>query len=233
MWQRFGIGDLTGVDLASESAGIVADPATTPWAPIDLVNRSFGQGVAVTPLQLARAYSAMINGGLLLTPHVYESINGQPYTVPAPQQAISPELSDTLTQLMEHVVEAGPNYAEETLIPNYIVGGKTGTGQIWDNATNGWMPHIYNHTFVGFVGADKPDAVIIVRIHNAAVTKGYKIQLTSNELFRRVALDTIDVLDIPPLPAGSPQQTKVPGVGVISYDKPEIGPGDIAEPGSP
>ena len=65
MWQRLGIGDFTGVGLQSESAGIVANPANSPWQSIDLVNRSFGQGVAITPLQLARAYSAMINGGLL------------------------------------------------------------------------------------------------------------------------------------------------------------------------
>src|SRR3954451_15731548 len=61
MWQRLGIGDLTGVGLQSESAGIVADPASNPWQAIDLVNRSFGQGIAVTPLQLARAFAAMIN----------------------------------------------------------------------------------------------------------------------------------------------------------------------------
>ena len=223
MWQRFGIGDLTGVGLQSESSGIVANPATTPWQSIDLVNRSFGQGVAVTPLQLARAYSAMINGGTLPTPHVYSSINGQPVALPAPPQVITPELSDTLRQLMIHVVDAGPNYAEETLIPNYIVGGKTGTGQIWDSAAGQWMPHIYNHTFVGFVGAEKPEAVILVRIHEAAVSRGYRIKLSSNELFRRIALDTIDVLDIPPLAPGVPLQVKEPSVGIISNDRPEVG----------
>ena len=235
MWQRFGIGDLTGVGLQSESAGIVADPAKTPWQSIDLVNRSFGQGVAVTPLQLARAFSAMVNGGLLPTPHVYTSVDGQPVAVPDPQQVISPELSDTLRELMIHVVDAGPNYAEQTLIPNYIVGGKTGTAQIWDNATNDWMAHIYNHTFVGFVGAEKPEAIIMVSI-NEAQPQGrglaqYKIALTSNELFRRVALDTIDVLDIPPLPADAPQQVAEPSVGIVSNDRPEIGAHDIASGG--
>ena len=71
----------------------------------------------------------------------------------------------------------GRNYAEETLIPDYIVGGKTGTAQIWDSQAGEWMPHIYNHTFVGFVGAEKPEAVILVRIHEAApVGHGYRIQ---------------------------------------------------------
>jgi cell division protein FtsI/penicillin-binding protein 2 len=218
MWRRLGIGDLTGVGLQAESAGIVPDPAGFPWQSIDLVNRAFGQGVAVTPLQLARAYAAMVNGGQLPSLHVYSSIDGEPVTVPDPTQVISPELSATLRQLMIHVVDAGPHYAAETLIPGYIVGGKTGTAQIWDTQNDEWMPHIYNHTFVGFVGSDRPEAVIVVRIHEAQPEgRGrdqYRIELTSNELFRRVALDTIDVLGIPPLPGGVPQQTAEPAVGV-------------------
>jgi cell division protein FtsI (penicillin-binding protein 3) len=225
MWQRLGIGEMTGVGLQAESAGIVPDPAGYPWQSIDLVNRSFGQGVAVTPLQLARAFSAMVNGGQLPSLHVYSSIDGEPVTVPDPTQVISPELSATLLQLMIHVVDAGPHYAEETLIPGYVVGGKTGTAQIWDTRNDQWMPHIYNHSFVGFVGAERPEAVIVVRIHEAQPEgRGrdqYRIELTSNELFRRVALDTIDALDIPPLPAGVPQQTAEPSVGVPAQE-PEV-----------
>ncbi|MEP7378711.1 MAG: penicillin-binding protein 2, partial [Chloroflexota bacterium] len=233
MWQRLGIGDFTGIGLQSESAGIVPNPENTPWQSIDLVNRSFGQGVAVTPLQLARAYSAMINGGMLPTPHVYASVDGQAVTVPDPTQVISSDLSDTLRELSIHVVNAGPNYAQDTLIPDYIVGGKTGTAQIWDSQAGEWMPHVYNHTFVGFIGAEKPEAVILVRIHEAVPQgHGYKIQLSSNELFRRVALDTIDVLDIPPLPPGAARQVEEPSVGIPSNDRPEIGASDVAEPGN-
>ena len=74
MWQRLGIGRPTGIELGNESTGIVADPSVTPWQTIDLVNRAFGQGVAVTPLQLARGFSAMVNGGQLVTPHLVESL---------------------------------------------------------------------------------------------------------------------------------------------------------------
>jgi cell division protein FtsI/penicillin-binding protein 2 len=114
----------------------------------------------------------------------------------------------------------------ETLIPGYVVGGKTGTAQIWDSKLGEWMPHIYNHTFVGFVGAERPEAVILVRIHQAEPSghgvNQYKLRLTSNELFRRVATDTIDVLDIPPLPADAPQQTAEPSVGTPAPGLPEI-----------
>lgn len=206
MWQRLGLGRPTGVELDGESGGLVADPGQTPWQPIDLVNRAFGQGVAVTPLQLAAAFSTMVNGGQLVRPHLYAE-NTAAATTDMPQ-VISPELSATLRELMVHVVKAGPHYAEETLIDGYTVGGKTGTAQIWDNRAQAWMNEVYNHTFVGFVGAERPEAVILVRIHQTEPQRerrwGTSLEMTSNELFRRVALDTISVLDLPPLPGFVP-----------------------------
>ena len=202
MWHRLGIGDPTGIELGSESAGLVTDPSVTPWQPIDLVNHSFGQGVAVTPLQLVRSFAAMANGGLLVQPHIYaqDDASAEANT----QQVISAQLSDTLRQLMIHVVDEGPNYAAETKIPGYVVGGKTGTAQIWDPTSNQWLPDTYNHTFVGFVGNDKPEAIILVCIHDTIprvpVSWGMTLEMTSNELWRRIALDAISVLDLPPLP---------------------------------
>ena len=202
MWQRLGIGQQTGIEVANESAGLVPDPATNPWQPIDLVNHSFGQGVAVTPLQLVRAFAAMANGGLLVQPHVYAADDAAAQA--NIQQVISPTLSDTLRQLMIHVVDAGPSYAVQTKIPGYVVGGKTGTAQIWDPQAGGWLPDTYNHTFVGFVGNPAPEVVILVRIHDTIprvpVRWGMTLELTSNELWRRVALDAISALDLPPLP---------------------------------
>jgi cell division protein FtsI/penicillin-binding protein 2 len=136
-------------------------------------------------------------------------------------QVISPELSATLRELMIHVVDEGPNYAAETKIPGYVVGGKTGTAQIWDATAGGWLADTYNHTFVGFVGNDKPEAIILVRIHDTIprVPKkwGMSLEVTSNELWRRVALDAIAALDLQPLGAGdgdgttdSPQTTDTP-----------------------
>jgi len=156
MWQRLGIGRPTGIELGNESAGIVADPSVSTWQTIDLVNRSFGQGVAVTPLQLATSFSAMVNGGRLPVPHLIAALGDEAVAVPEPQQVMETELSATMRDLMVHVLEAGPNYAEETLIPGYTVGGKTGTAQIWDQRAGAWMEDTYNHTFVGFVGAEHP-----------------------------------------------------------------------------
>ncbi|MEP7157992.1 MAG: penicillin-binding protein 2 [Chloroflexota bacterium] len=219
MWRRMGVGSYTGIELPGESAGIVDDPADIQWQAIDLVNRSFGQAVALTPLQLVRAFASMINGGTLPQPHVYAAIDGAPIDVASGPQVISPELSATLRQLMVHVIDEGPHYAAETLIPGYVVGGKTGTAQIWDSNAGMWLNRVYNHTFIGFVGAEQPAAVILVRIHDTEprVHKrwGWTLELTSNELFRRVALDTIDALDIPPLAGtdptdGTPDSTDLP-----------------------
>ncbi|MEO6349614.1 MAG: penicillin-binding protein 2 [Candidatus Limnocylindrales bacterium] len=207
MWERLGIGRPTGIELGNESAGIVADPVLQPWAALDLVNRSFGQGVAITPLQLATAFCAMTNGGRLPVPHIIASLDGEAAEAPESQQVMETGLSETLQKLMVHVVEAGPHYAEETLIPNYVVGGKTGTAQIWDQRAGDWMPDTYNHTFVGFVGGDRPEAVILVRIHDTEPrvrrSWGTTLEITSNELFRRVALDAIDVLEIQPVGSGT------------------------------
>jgi cell division protein FtsI (penicillin-binding protein 3) len=203
MWRRLGIGEPTGVELLNESSGIVADPATNPWQTIDLVNRSFGQGVAITPLQLATAFCAMVNGGRLPHPHLVSEEGNEAVGIPEPEQVMETSLSDKLRQLMVHVVDAGPHYAEETLIPNYVVGGKTGTAQIWDQRAGDWMPDTYNHSFVGFVGGDKPEAVILVRIHDTEPTVqkkwGKTLEMTSNALFRRVAQDVISVMQIPPI----------------------------------
>jgi len=127
---------------------------------------------------------------------------------------ISPQLSDTLRQLMVHVVDAGPNYAEETQIPGYVVGGKTGTAQIWDPQTDAWLPDTYKHTFVGYVGNPMPEAIILVRIHDTIprvpVRWGMTLEMTSNELWRRVAMAAIQTLDLPPLPGYDGAQTTDP-----------------------
>lgn len=207
MWQRLGVGRPTGIELTNEAGGLVTDPTEQQWHDVDLVNRAFGQGVAVTPLQLAVAFSAMANGGTLVEPHLFAAINGQEQASAEGQPVLAPSLSEQLREMMVHVVETVPSYAEATLIPGYVVGGKTGTAQIWDAEARAWKERIYNHTFAGFVGRERPDAVIVVRIHEAEPSVkrrfGYVLQLTSNELFRRVAQDVIEVFDLAPLASTS------------------------------
>ena len=204
MWDRLGIGRKTGVETSGEVAGLVVDPATRQWAGIDLANRSFGQGVAVNQLQLAQAFAAMVNGGQFVRPRLVADLAGQPVEAVPPVQVLDARVSTELRDLMRHVVTKVPWYRKGTQIKGYAVGGKTGTAQIWDSSRGQWMHNVFNFSFVGYVGQtrDRPAAIVAIRIGQAkprVAGQGLlQLKITSYELFRRVALDIIDTLGIPP-----------------------------------
>ena len=197
VWTRVGFGSPTGIDVAGEIRGIVRDPTITEWREIDLANAAFGQGVAVTPIQLATAYAAMVNGGHLVKPHVVLGIGDEEVAASSGGAVVDPEISKTLVGMMNHVVTEVPFYRDRTLIPGYYVGGKTGTAQIWDTETNDWKRNAFNYSFVGYVGREEgvPELVVAVRINEAtpSVLKVGQIELPqmSFELFRRIATNAI------------------------------------------
>lgn len=207
-WQRFGIGRRTGIDLAGEGNGMVVDPASREWLPVDLANRAFGQGVAVTQVQLAVAYAAMANGGYLVRPYLVQSTGAEEIEPVPPERIIDESLSDELRALMEYVLTEVDWYRAGTEMPGYVVGGKTGTAQIWDGERARWYPDLFNFSFVGFVGTSQPEAVIATRIEEARPTVAgpgiLNLGITSYELFRRIATDTVTALDVPPLPVIEP-----------------------------
>ena len=166
-WRTLGYGQKTGIDLAGEGRQhYVRDPAVRPWGQIDLANGAFGQGVAVTPIQLATAYAALLNGGMRVQPHVVEGIGDRDVPVPPGERLMPPKISKTLIRMMDHVVETVPFYRDRTLVPGYHVGGKTGTAQIWDPKKKDWKHNLFNYSFVGYIGreAGVPDLVVAVRI---------------------------------------------------------------------
>jgi cell division protein FtsI/penicillin-binding protein 2 len=200
-WAKMGFGSKTGIDVAGESVGIVRDPTITQWQQIDLANGAFGQGVAVTPIQLATAFSAMVNGGSLVEPHVVKAIGTADLTPPARGQVLDSSLSITLTNMMRRVVTEVPTYRDRTLVKGYDVGGKTGTAQIWDAKARGgrgdWKHNLFNYSFIGYIGRDQgvPDLVVAVKINEGTPTIARVGQLEmpvmSFALFRRIATDAI------------------------------------------
>jgi cell division protein FtsI/penicillin-binding protein 2 len=211
VWTRLGIGSLTGIDVAGEARGLVNDPAITRWSQTDLGNGSFGQGVAVTEVQLARAYAALINGGIMVKPHVVGGVGAEPVSVtPDATPVLDPALSPELAGLMQHVL-ASPWYAAKSKVPGYWVGGKTGTAQVWDNEHQRWLFNKYNFSCVGFIGRQEghPDLVIAVRISETTPNRDrfgtILLPLDSVELFRRVATDAASTPGLLPVltPAGS------------------------------
>jgi cell division protein FtsI/penicillin-binding protein 2 len=207
MWLKLGYGAPTGIDLAGEVGGLVRDPGLRTWRQIDLANAAFGQGVAVTPIQLATAYSALANGGTLVRPHLVKAIGGHDIPVtPRAQHVIDPSVSKTLIHMMQHVITQVPFYRDRTLVQGYDVGGKTGTAQIWDPKANhghgAWKNNLFNYSFIGYIArqAGVPDLVVAIQIEEGTPTVArvghLEMPVMSFELFRRIATDAISTPDL-------------------------------------
>ena len=207
MWLRLGYGAPTGIDVAGEVGGLVRDPGVRPWREIDLANGAFGQGVAVTPIQLAMAYAGLMNGGTLVQPHVVKSVGERDLVVTTRAQGVvDGTVSSTLVKMMRHVITTVPFYRDRTLVPGYDVGGKTGTAQIWDPTARGgggaWKDNLFNYSFVGYIGrqANVPDLVVAIQIEEGTPTIArigqLEMPVMSFELFRRIATDAITTPDL-------------------------------------
>jgi stage V sporulation protein D (sporulation-specific penicillin-binding protein) len=207
MWLKLGYGAPTGIDVAGEVAGLVRDPGVRSWREIDLANGSFGQGVAVTPIQLAMAYAGLMNGGTLVQPHVVKAIGDREVVAPARASGVvDGAVSKTLIKMMRHVVTTVPFYRDRTLVPGYDVGGKTGTAQIWDpkarNGRGAWKDNLFNYSFVGYIGrtVGTPDLVVAIQIEEGTPTIArvghLEMPVMSFELFRRIATDAITTPDL-------------------------------------
>jgi len=160
----FGFGRLTGIDLPGESAGILH--GVEHWGPLAKAYIAFGQGVSVTPLQLAAATAAVANGGTLLKPHVVAAVSRGELRVPRyPEppvagQPITAPTAAELTRLLEGVVTAGTG--KSAAIAGYRVAGKTGTAQI--PVRGGYLRGGYLPSFVGYAPADRAALVGVVAI---------------------------------------------------------------------
>jgi cell division protein FtsI/penicillin-binding protein 2 len=196
VWTRFGFGRPTGIDIAGEVGGLVNDPTISAWRQIDLANGSFGQGVAVTPIQLATAYAAMVNGGILVQPHVVAAIGGRPVVVKNRGQVMDASLTPLLEQLMQHVLSINL-YRADVKGTGLWLGGKTGTAQIWSAKLHEWLRYQQNFSFVGFAGRQPghPDLIIAVKVGGArpaiAANGSLILAIKPTELFRRIATDAV------------------------------------------
>src|SRR5919199_2115823 len=151
--KRFGFGEETGVDLWGENAGIV--PSFEEWSGSSIGNIPIGQGLTVTPLQLAAGYAALANGGLKVTPYVNKAAApGGPGS-----RVISEETSSIVRGMLQSVVDEGTGHLAQ--IPGYTVAGKTGTAQKVDPET-GLYGDEYVTSFVGFAPARNPQYLVMV-----------------------------------------------------------------------
>ncbi len=189
-----GFGQKTGIDLPSESGGYARFPRTD----VALASMAIGYGVAVTPLQVLRAYSAIANGGYLVTPHVVSRItspDGQVISsfVGQPVRVLRPETAATFKKILSLVTQKGGT-AQEADVDGNAVCGKTGTARLFDPRT-GRYSNKYASTFVGFVPARDPKIAMIV------VFKGAKGSIyggvVAGPVFSSIAEKAFAYLNVP------------------------------------
>ena len=159
--KKFGFGKRTGIDLQEESTGFVREK--NDWKMIDLATASFGQGIAVTPIQMVQAVSTVANKGKLVTPHLVAKIvderKEEKIRPSEERQVITPKTAIQITEMMVNAVENGE--ARAFAPKGYRIAGKTGTAQV--PVAGHYDPNKTIASFVGFAPADDPKFVMLVR----------------------------------------------------------------------
>jgi cell division protein FtsI/penicillin-binding protein 2 len=151
--RRFGFGSSTGIDLPGEQAGIVLKPSHYSGSSIG--NLPIGQGIAVTPMQMAAAYGAIANGGVTHRPHV---IQGDPGT---PRRVVSRGTAQQVSKMLEGVLSAGGT-AQEAQVAGYTLAGKTGTAE--KAIKGGYSKTAFVASFIGFAPAHNPRLLVAVMV---------------------------------------------------------------------
>ncbi len=194
----FGFGEKTGIDLPGEVSGLVKPPER--WSGTSLGAMSIGQEIAVTPLQVLRAYSAVANGGFLVKPHVVSEIispDGQVIISLRDfekKRIISPKTMATFKDILKSVVKEGGT-GWNAYIEGNEVAGKTGTAQMIDPETKRYSREKYVSSFVGFVPAEKPEIALIVVVYEP---RGQVYgSVVAAPVFREIAEQALSYLNIP------------------------------------
>jgi cell division protein FtsI/penicillin-binding protein 2 len=197
MTNHFRLGDITGVEQGYEVEGVIPSPTDGYGLNIQYANTSFGQGMTATPLQMIAALSSVINGGTYYRPHLVastQSPNGEviektPEVVV--DDVVSSEVSNTIIGYMNNVVEKNNRTAVR---PGYIVGGKTGTAEI-ARPEGGYYEDKFNGTYMGYVGSNKPQYAIFVRVNEPKIP-GYAGSKAAGPIFSSISNMLIDNFSI-------------------------------------
>ena len=192
---NFGFGQKTSIDLPGEANGDVSNLYS--GRKINFLTASFGQGIAVTPVQLINAYSAIANGGKLMRPYVVKKIikeNGEEEAT-QPEIVAIPITEKTAAKLKSMLVSVVDNGFDKARIKGYDIAGKTGTAQVPDGK-GGYFENEFIHDFVGFAPAFDPKFVILIKIDRP---KGITFAADSlSPTFRDLTAYLLNYYNIPP-----------------------------------
>jgi cell division protein FtsI/penicillin-binding protein 2 len=193
--ERFGIGHRTNIDLAGEVVYPLSVPGDPTWYTVNLATNSFGQGLAVTPIQMITAVSAIANDGKMMAPHILKAYiqDGKQYDT-TPQvlgQPITAETAKTLTDMLAISLE---QEASDALVDGYRVAGKTGTAEI---AINGmYTSNLTNASFVGWGPVEDPQFVVYIWLEKPRTSIWGSI--VAAPVFRDVVSELVVLMNIPP-----------------------------------
>jgi cell division protein FtsI/penicillin-binding protein 2 len=192
--QKFGYGRPTGVDIMAEAGGIMPLPGNPLWEESFLATNAYGQSLAVTPIQMITAISALANDGKMMQPYIVDQIRNEDtiyqHEPVVLSQPISKQTAQQVTAMATNALRTAIPLAE---VPGYTVAGKTGTAQIAENGI--YLPNAVIGTFAGYLPADSPEIIVYVKLDRPDVPWGSQ---TAAPTFSRLAQELVVLLDIPP-----------------------------------
>lgn len=195
----YGIKNKTGIDLPNETSGLVSGILKSPRE-IEYANAAFGQGIALTPVELVRALSALGNGGNLVVPHVvkeikYDNGNIKAMTYPIISTKISPATGEEITRMLVNVMDKGISGGTKKL-EHFSVAVKTGTAQVADSVNGGYYKDRHNHSFFGYFPAYDPKFIVFLYAINP---KGVPYAATTwTDPFLEITKFLLNYYNIPP-----------------------------------
>jgi cell division protein FtsI/penicillin-binding protein 2 len=188
----FGFGQPLGID-GPEEVGGYRTPGSPGWTPSDLTRQAFGQSIVATPMQVAMAYEAIANGGVMMRPYLVAAINDNGHVMTTQPQVerrvISAEAAQLMTGMLEHSVTDG--YASPVGFPGYSIAAKTGTA-----TTQGISSDQTEASLAGFIPASNPQFVILVKIDRPQAT--IFGATAAAPLWKEIAQDLMWYYHIPP-----------------------------------
>jgi cell division protein FtsI (penicillin-binding protein 3) len=189
--RRFGFGDPTGIDFPGEERGIV--PTLSEFSGSTIGNLPIGQGLSVTPIQMAAGYAAIANGGILRPPRLTLAEGDTRTPAPDGERVISKQTAAELTQMLEGVLAPGGT-ASEVSVPGYTLAGKTGTAEV--AVDGGYSKTKYVASFVGFAPAQNPQLLVAVVVDQPQGS--YYGGEVAAPAFGEIAKFALPYLEIPP-----------------------------------
>jgi len=192
--QDFGIGRRTNIDLGGEEIWPLSTPGDSDWYPIQLATNSFGQGVAITPIQLASAVSAVANDGKIMKPHVLKAIiqEGRQYNT-SPQVLSVPLKAETARLMTDMLVKSLKEESSLALVPGFDIAGKTGTAEIPVDGVYGI--ELTNTSFVGWGPAEDPQFLVYVWIEQPGSSPWGSV--VAAPVFSEITSELVRYLDLP------------------------------------